>query len=129
MNTKILLMTHEDIGAALLKTADKTFGQIPIETTVIGVHYDTEPEDLLPKLQQLAKQLTADDSMLVLTDMFGSTPCNLALTLKDDINVRVISGLNLPMLIRVMNYPDLELNDLAEKAISGGKDGVVDCTS
>jgi len=127
MTVKILLITHEDIGAALLKATTKTYGKLPIPTKVIAVNYRTDPDTLLPRLKMTATRLQPEEGILILTDMFGSTPCNLALALQQ-YNIHVISGLNLPMLIKTMNYPSLTLDELAEKAICGGKDGVVDCT-
>lgn len=127
MTVKILLITHEDIGEALLNATTKTYGKLPIPTTVVAVNYSTDPDRILPKLQIIAAKSHPEEGILVLTDMFGATPCNLALALKQ-YNMRVISGLNLPMLIKTMNYPNLTLSELAEKAICGGRDGVVDCT-
>ena len=69
------------------------------------------------------------DGVLVLTDLYGSTPSNIACKLRRHGHVRVVSGVNLPMLIRVLNYPDLDLDSLKEKALSGGRDGVLSCTS
>jgi mannose PTS system EIIA component len=127
MTVKILLVTHENIGAALLKATAKTYGKLPIPTKVVAVNYSSDPETLLPRLKVTATNLRPDEGILILTDMFGATPCNLALTLSQ-YNIHVISGLNLPMLIKTMNYPELTLDELAEKAISGGRDGVVDCS-
>lgn len=127
MTVKILLVTHEDIGAALLKAAINTYGKLPIPTKVMAVNYHSDPDTLLPRLKSTATQLHPEEGILVLTDMFGATPCNLALALSQ-YNIHVISGLNLPMLIKTMNYPGLTLEELAHKAMCGGKDGVVDCS-
>jgi len=62
--------------------------------------------------------------VLVLTDLYGSTPSNIAQKLIAQRNVHVVSGLNLSMLIRILNYPQLPLLELSEKAVSGGKDGI-----
>ena len=59
--------------------------------------------------------------------MFGATPSNIACRLRDEIDVRVVAGVNLPMLIRVLNYPRLHIDELVHKAISGGRDGIVLC--
>ena len=60
--------------------------------------------------------------------MYGSTPCNVAMALHDYKHIHVISGLNLPMLIKVLNYPNMPLHKLVQKALQGGRDGVVSCT-
>lgn len=128
MSVRVLLITHEDIGAALLKATKKTFGKLPIPAQVVAIKYNADPDNVSARLKKLAEKSDENDGFLILTDMYGSTPCNIALALKD-YDVQVISGLNLPMLIRVMNYPGLNLTELAEKALSGGKDGVVNCTN
>ena len=129
MSITVLLITHEEVGAALLQAAEKTLGVLPLETTVISVKEDTDPESLLPRLQKFICQTDSGHGLLILTDLYGSTPSNIAKNLQSDANVKIISGLNLPMLIKIMNYAHLPLNLLAEKAISGGKQGVVNCST
>ena len=128
MNNKILLITHENIGSALLRTAKRTYSNLPIPAKVIPVDYHSAPENVILKLEKIAEQMSPNDGLLILTDMFGSTPCNIALALQDYKHIHVVSGLNLPMLLKVMNYPGLALRKLVQKAIQGGKDGVVSCT-
>jgi len=127
MSVGVILITHQEIGDVLLDTAKKTFGELPLAVTPVAISYEMQIEELAPKLTNFIKQLDDGDGVLVLTDMFGATPCNLAVALDKVSTVKVVSGLNLPMLIKVLNYPNLSLNELAEKAISGGKDGVIDC--
>ena len=125
MTVSVLIISHEDIGAALTQTATKAFEELPLPTTVVNVSSDHDPEELLPKLKNLVKNIGSDDGVLILTDLYGSTPSNIAKALQSESNVRLVSGLNLPMLMRVMNYPNLPLDELTEKAVSGGRDGVV----
>ena len=127
MSVAILLITHQEIGDALLNTAQQTFGELPLPVTPVAVNYDVEPDMLVSKLTNFIQQLNDGDGVLVLTDMFGATPCNLAIALEKVSMVKVVSGLNLPMLIKVLNYPALDLEALAKKAVCGGKDGVIDC--
>jgi len=65
--------------------------------------------------------------VLVLTDMYGSTPSNIANSFKQQTDIQVIAGVNLPMFIRILNYPDLSLSEMTEKALSGGHDGIILC--
>jgi PTS system ascorbate-specific IIA component len=65
--------------------------------------------------------------VLILTDLYGSTPGNIAKNLLVDSGFKLVSGMNLPMLIRILNYPELDLEAMAEKAVSGGKDGILLC--
>ena len=63
---------------------------------------------------------------MILTDMFGSTPSNIAKEFSRYKNVKIVSGINLSMLLNIFNYPDLNLDNLAVKAIEGGRDGVLE---
>ncbi len=127
MSVSILLITHEEVGNALLHAATTALGELPLPTTVITVNYNADPDSLVPKLQRLANNIERGHGLLILTDLYGSTPSNIAANLKCNKHVRIIAGLNLPMLIRVMNYPSLDLSALAQKALSGGRDGVMNC--
>ncbi len=127
MSVKVLLITHEDIGSALLKATRKTYGKLPIPAQVVAIKYNANPDDVAVRLKKLTDKTKDTEGFLILTDMYGSTPCNIALALRES-PIQVVSGLNLPMLIRVMNYPESDLEQLADKALTGGKDGVVNCT-
>ncbi len=128
MSVSILIVTHRDVGQALLATVKTTFAdQLPLPAKAVSVSSDDDPDQLIPMLKKEVEQLDRGDGILLLTDMFGSTPCNIAKALQESAQVHLVAGLNLPMLIRVMNYPDSSLTELAAKAISGGKEGVYDC--
>jgi len=127
MTISVLLVTHAEVGEALLKAVTRTMDELPLPTTVVTVNYDSDLTDLVPRVKKVAAEFAKHEGLLILTDLFGSTPSNIAQELQKLGNVRVVSGLNFPMLIRVMNYPGLTLDKLAEKAVSGGKDGVIDC--
>lgn len=129
MTVNILLITHDDLGQAFLKIAQETFGELPLPVTAVTVNDTIEIESLWEKLRHFMQGLTTQEGVLILTDLFGATPCNLARKLANIPDIRVVSGLNLPMLLRVLNYADLPLLTLAEKAISGGKEGVIDCSA
>lgn len=125
----LLMITHNRIGDALLDTAIHTLGICPIRVKVLAVMPDCDPAILLDEARGLVSQLDQGDGVLVLTDMYGSTPSNIANHLADGERVMVITGINLPMLIRVVNYPTLSLLDLARKAESGGLEGIFICSS
>ncbi|RMG28624.1 MAG: PTS fructose transporter subunit IIA [Gammaproteobacteria bacterium] len=128
MTIGLLLITHGETGAHLLATARTMLGVCPLETEALGVSFDCDPDRVLEEAERLAARLgNAEDGLLVLTDMYGSTPANIACRIQMRYRARVVAGLNLPMLVRVLNYPTLSLDELAEKAVSGGRDGVVVC--
>jgi len=126
MSVSLLLITHGSVGQSILDTAIAVLGTCPLLTQAIGIPMNCEREHMLHKATEKVAKLQQGDGVLVLTDMYGATPCNIACELKSD-QVAVVSGINLPMLIRVLNYPMLALPELIEKAISGGQDGVVRC--
>jgi mannose PTS system EIIA component len=127
MSVGLLLITHADIGAVLLTAATRMLGGCPVRTGTLAVWQESECERLRAAALEWVAELDAGDGVLVLTDLFGSTPANIATSLQDSAGVRTLSGVNLPMLVRVLNYPDLPLDALTEKALSGGRDGVMAC--
>ena len=125
MTIGILLLTHNDIGAQLLLAAKSTYGSVPIRTEVLSIdHYD-KPSDLINLAKQYVKLLDEGNGVLILTDMFGSTPSNIAKEFSHLKTVNIVSGVNLSMLLHIFNYPKLTLKDLTVKAIEGGKGGVI----
>ena len=125
MSVGVLLVTHEKIGTALIEAARHVLTQLPLHVESVEVGADTDPEIALLDTANLGRQLEQNGGVLVLTDLFGATPCNVALRLhKSGLNTRCVSGLNLPMLLRVLNYADQPLSELAEIAARGGRDGV-----
>ncbi len=127
MPVALLLITHDRVGEALLSTARKTLDADPLPSQVLSVDWCCEPKQLIQQARQQVAQLDQGEGVLVLTDMYGATPSNVACALSALPRVKVIAGLNLPMLIRVLNYPGLRLEELAQKALSGGREGIMDC--
>ena len=127
MAVSILTITHANIGQELLTTAETMLGNLPLPSQALTVSDNCDPDKVLKQALGICKELDEGDGVLVLTDIFGSTPSNICNKLSNLENVSVIAGLNLPMLIRAMNYPDLSLNKLVEKALSGAHDGIINC--
>jgi len=127
MSVGLLLITHNRIGAELLETATRMLGRCPLAALSLPVTVHDDPDLLREEARRCAERLDDGQGVLVLTDLFGSTPANIANALKAREGVQVLAGVNLPMLVRVLNYPELELAALAEKALSGGNDGVMRC--
>ncbi|HHH43009.1 MAG TPA: PTS fructose transporter subunit IIA [Gammaproteobacteria bacterium] len=129
MNVGILIITHGNIGAVLLQSATDVLGVCPLSTTTISAAPGCNPDQVLTCARQAAQEMDCGDGVLVLTDLYGATPSNIACRLHELHDVRVVSGINLPMLIRVLNYPDLDLDSLMHKAVTGGRDGVLICNT
>lgn len=121
----LLIITHNNVGGALFDAAISVMGKCPLPFEILPVSQNCDPEERFRLAQSYLKKLNQDDGILVITDMYGSTPSNIATRLAAD-NVTIVTGANLPMLIRIMNYPDLSLIDLADKAVTGGQAGVIE---
>lgn len=127
MTVGVLIVTHGRVGEVLLHTAVRLLGFCPLQVTTLSVEFDCNLNEADAEAHAAAHALDSGDGVLVLTDVFGSTPSNVANRVQGLSAMAVVAGLNLPMLIRVLNYPRLDLEQLAEKAVSGGRDGVMLC--
>ena len=124
MSVGILIISHDGIGPALLGTATLMLNSCPLQTKLLTASRDCDPDQLSEDALEQLEALDTGEGVLVLTDLYGSTPCNIAQKLTSQKHIHVVSGLNLSMLIRVFNYPQLTLEELSEKAVSGGRDGI-----
>lgn len=112
------------MGQILLDTVKQTFGSLPLPAIAVPVFGDTDPDECLRYCETQANTLDQGEGLIIFTDICGATPDNIARRLSNDTRL-VIAGLSLPMLFRVFNNPQLSLEALAQKAISGGHDGIV----
>ena len=125
MSVGLLLITHNELGQQLLSTAAGILGHTPLRVEAIGVAGDSNPDHVASEAGRLCSKLDQGDGVLVLTDLFGSTPSNIATRLLEQHRVLVLAGVNVPMLVRIFNYPSLPLEELGNKANSGARDGVI----
>ncbi len=127
MSVGLLLITHEGIANSLLNTAQKMLRTCPLHTEVLEVPLDADTTLIQQQGEVFLKHLQQGDGVLILTDLYGGTPSNIGHRLLNNQNTKMLAGINLPMLIRVLNYPNLNLQDMVSKAFSGGRDGVILC--
>lgn len=125
MNVGLLILTHIGIGPALLGTAALMMDGCPLQAKILTASADSEPEEIMHHARELIAELDKGDGVLILADLPGSTPYNVVERLLQTEHIRIVTGMNLSMLIRVLNYPQLGLDDLAAKAVSGGMEGIV----
>src|SRR6476659_2647386 len=126
MTVGVLLITHEGIGSAMLSVATRLLRQLPLKTEAFEVPFDADPDALLPMASAALRRVDGGQGVLVLTDLYGATPSNLAAKLaRIGTPVRRVSALNLPMLLRVMNYADLDLDELPRVAAAGARNGAI----
>ena len=124
-----IIIAHDEIGSALLHTTTKIFPQLPIDVSVVSITHECHLEETREATQKILSALPAEKEVLILTDLFGATPNNLARRLNHTQPFKILSGLNLPMLVKIMNYAHLPLEQLVDKAILGGKEGVFNCST
>ena len=127
MSVGILIVTHGKMGHYLLDTAQDLIGPPPLKADMLEVRRVQDPNVLLRQGTRTIQRLDQGQGVLILTDAFGSTPSNIASRLHLDDRTIVIAGVNLPMLVRIFNYPHLDLKGMAQAAIEGGQRGVMIC--
>lgn len=121
----ILLITHEDLGESLVRCATHIMGDQQSQLIPINVSIQDDPKLVFENANVLVEKLDSGDGVLVLSDIYGATPCNIACQLIIPGKVACLSGVNLPMLVRILTYRNQPLSVVIEKALSGGKDGVI----
>jgi PTS system ascorbate-specific IIA component len=120
----ILIIAHAPLASALKECAAHIYGGLPPRIGAIDVSPDCDPAQVVAFALSEIERLREENGMLVLTDMFGATPANIASRLATQPGVRVLAGVNLPMLVRGVCYRTCDLDALVEKALAGAAKGV-----
>jgi PTS system ascorbate-specific IIA component len=124
MNAGILIIAHAPLANALRQAALHVFPECCAEVAAFDVEPGATPEASLAGARQVLRQMGARRT-LVLADVFGATPCNVAQKLVDGHNSRLVAGVNLPMLLRAVTYRHEALDALVARATAGGTQGVM----
>ena len=122
----LLLVTHATYGESLIQCACHVLNKRPPQLAQLGVAPQDDPLDLLPAAEHLLQWVDSGKGVLVLTDVFGATPANVAMKLLVPGRIEGIAGVNLPMLLRALTYREKDMETLLTKAVAGGRDGVID---
>lgn len=120
----ILVIAHAPLASALRQCALHVFPDAGGTVQALDVQPNMPPEESLAQAQALLRQMGTPQTM-VLTDVFGATPCNVAQRLVDGVHTRLIAGVNLPMLLRTVSYRHESLDALMARAMLGGTQGVI----
>ena len=121
----VLIVTHGEIGTSLLDSAAQILGSRPVQVCTLSVWRQDDPDDLVLRAQELMEQIDAGDGVLILTDLFGATPGNVVSRLLQDGKVEGVSGVSLPMLLRVLTGRNGSIAAAVQRALSGGTEGLV----
>lgn len=124
MNKAILIIAHTPLASALRQCALHVFPEAEQSIQSVDVQPGASPEESLHAAQTALQQL-GHAQTLVLTDMFGATPCNVAQKLVDGVKTRLVAGVNLPMLVRAVTYRGEPLDALVARVLAGGAQGVM----
>ena len=129
MAVGILLVTHPGIGSALVEVAGRMLRQLPLKTEAFELFQSLMNKlrfDALPQASAALRRVDGGDGVLILTDLYGASPSNLAARLaRLGTPARRVASLNLPMLLRVMNYAELPLDELPAIAAAGARNGAI----
>ena len=118
------MITHPGVGSALLHTVTRIMGVCPISTKCLEIPVGAQLEPLINQATEHLVTLDSGSGVLVFVDIYGATPSNIAAHLATTGRVAIVTGLNLPMLLRTYNYPQEDLDSLCVKAVQGGVRGI-----
>jgi PTS system mannose-specific IIA component len=121
----ILIIAHGTLGESLIHCASHVLNKRPPRLKQLGVTAQDDPLLLLPQARALVKELDMGSGVLILSDMYGGSPSNIAAKVLIPGRVEGVAGVNLPMLIRALTYREKPLATLLSKAVSGGCEGVM----
>jgi PTS system ascorbate-specific IIA component len=121
----LFLITHGSLGESLVQCACHVLNKRPPQIAQLGVSGQDDPLDALPLARRMMDLVDTGEGVLVLTDIFGATPSNIALKLLAPGRVECVAGVNLPMLLRALTYREKDMETLVAKAVAGGRDGVM----
>ncbi|MBL8430175.1 MAG: PTS fructose transporter subunit IIA [Dechloromonas sp.] len=121
----ILLITHGSYGEALIQNVSHMLNKRPLQVMQLGLTSQDDPLDMLPIAREMLALVDKGDGALILTDVFGASPANLALKLLERGRVEGLAGVNMPMLLRALTYRDRDMATLLVRARDGGRDGIL----
>ena len=125
----ILIIAHAPLASALRDCAAHVYASCPNYLEAIDVPADASPGAMLGQAKESLERVARDGSALVLVDTAGATPCNVAQRLADTTStsaVRIVCGVNLPMLLRTVCYQKEPLDALVTRAVDGGQHGITE---
>jgi len=121
----IVIVTHCHLGEGLVEAAEFILGYSPEDVESVSINLNENADKLRKKIEESIKKVRQRKGVLILTDMFGGTPSNLSYSFLEEGRLEVISGVNLPILIKAIHLrKNLELIDLAERLEEFGKKSI-----
>jgi PTS system ascorbate-specific IIA component len=124
----ILIVAHGTLGESLIQCATHVLGNRPEQVVALDVTAQTQL-CMLDDVQQLIQEMDQGEGVLLLSDIYGATPCNTMCRVLEPGRVEGIAGVNLPMLMRAITYRHLPLSELIAKTVTGGQEGILYITT
>ena len=124
----ILIIAHENLGQSLIDCASHILSTTPKQLAALDVKSNADPDTLLKEAQGIIEEINSGDGVLVLSDMVGGTPCNIATKLVGISNAEGLSGVSLPMLIVAISNRELPIAFCVEKTIKSGQESIMHFT-
>jgi len=121
----LFLITHTTYGESLIQCACHVLNRRPPQVAQLGVALQDDPLDLLPLARDMIKLVDSGAGVLIMTDIYGASPANIAMKLLEPGRIEGLAGVNLPMLLRALTYRDKDMETLVTRATTGGRDGIV----
>lgn len=121
----LFLITHGSYGESLIQCACHVLNKRPLQIAQLGVSAQDDPLDAVPLAEKMLALVDSGKGVLIMTDIFGATPANIAMKMLKPGKIEGVAGVNLPMLLRALTYRDKGMEILVTKAIAGGRDGVI----
>lgn len=125
----ILIIAHGNLGDALIHCMTHVLGKRPEGIAAMQVAGTDSPRDLVPSAQRMVAALDEGEGVLIITDIFGASPSNLACKLLVEGRVEAVAGANVPMLVRAITYRGKGMDTLLKRVVSGGCEGVFHLTA
>ncbi len=120
----LLIIAHAPLASSLKAVASHAFPDCGARLEVLDVAPEMAPEQIEAQARELLARVRRPEA-LIFTDVFGATPCNVAQKLADGVQVKVVAGVNVPMLWRSLCYADEPLDALVARAMAGAAQGVM----
>jgi PTS system ascorbate-specific IIA component len=125
----ILIIAHAPLASALKEFTRHVYGEVPDRLVALDVMAHDDSKVTLEKAIQITKTIRSDNGLLILTDIMGATPANVASRLAHlpefSGKVRILAGVNLPMLMRAISYRSESIDSVMQKAMHGGQQGII----
>lgn len=128
----LIIIAHAPLASALKQAAAHCFPELAQQVQTLDVPAQLPCDELEAQARVMVAHVQATDpqgEVLILADVFGATPCNTMQRLADGQNVKVVTGVNVPMLWRLLNYAHEPLDTLVTRALAGGSQGIMQIAS